>query len=227
MQHYSFFWYKLLSYDEKTKLLKTLLIPSLRILTIAPIAAAVASCGKVSVQKVTLNKSATSLYEGQEETLIATIYPEEAIDKSVTWSSSHQTIATVDQNGKIKAIAKGEANITVTTNDGNKTATCKVTVTKIVHVESVELNKHETTLDVGETEILTYSITPSTATDKSVTWSSSDENVITVQEGKITAKAEGTATITVTTTDGSKTDTCEVTVIKIVHVESVELNKKA
>ena len=84
----------------------------------------------VAVESVSLNKTELSLIVGAEETLTATVLPENADNKAVTWSSSDESVATVDANGKVKAIAIGEAVITVTTADGGKTASCTVTVTK-------------------------------------------------------------------------------------------------
>lgn len=76
----------------------------------------------------------------------------------------------------------------------------------------VSLNKNSVSLDVGDTETLTATITPSNATDKAVTWSSDDSTVASVSNGVVTAEAAGSATITVTTHDGNKTATCDVTV---------------
>ncbi len=168
----------------------------------------------VSVTGVTLNKTSTTLTVGDTETLTATVAPAGATDKSVSWSTSKASVATVDANGKITAVGAGTATITVTTTDGSKTATCTVTVEEaVVNVTGVTLNKTSTTLTVGGTETLTATVAPAGATDKSVTWKSSKTGVATVDaNGKITAVAAGTATITVTTTDGSKTATCTVTV---------------
>ena len=167
--------------------------------------------GIVPVEKVFLNKSELTLAVGQTEQLIATIEPENATNKNVSWSSSNEEVATVDEDGTVRAVGAGTATITVTTEDGNKTATCKVTV--IVPVERVSLNKSELTLVVGQTEQLIATIEPWNATNKNVSWSSSNEEVATVDEdGTVTAVGAGTATITVTTEDGNKTATCTVTV---------------
>jgi len=321
--------------------------------------------GDDPVESVSLNKTETTLTEGDTETLVATVLPATAADKSVTWTSTDDTVATVDQTGKVTAVKEGTAVITVTTTDGGKTAACAVTVeaapvptgdryeevtspedgneyiiavtkdngnvyaiknassntsaetlavtagdndgpayiitddSSVIWeytasskywvndddylypsssqgimtyssgravsyengkmyfesrdgtlyyisceggsfdtttneaeaatirlfaktdetvpsddpVESVSLNKSETTLTEGDTETLVATVLPATAADKSVTWTSSDETVATVdQTGKVTAVKEGTATITVTTTDGGKTATCAVTV---------------
>ena len=171
---------------------------------------------------VTLDITATSLDEGQTVTLTATIVPADATDKSVSWSSSAPDVASVDQNGKVTAIKKGSATITATA--GGKSATCEVTV--IARVASVSLDKATLTMKDGEEQTLTATILPENADDKSVSWSSSAPDVASVdQNGKVTAIKKGTATITVTTVDGGKTATCEVTVIA--RVASVSLDKTA
>ncbi|MDR0691929.1 MAG: Ig-like domain-containing protein [Prevotellaceae bacterium] len=182
----------------------------------------------VPVTGVTLNKPSTTLLQGATETLIATVAPENATDKSVTWSSSDETKATVSQEGLVTAVAVGEATITVTSNaDNTKKATCVVTVDPVA-VTGVSLNKVETILEISDTETLIATVAPDNATDKSVTWSSSDETKATVsQEGLVTAKATGGATITATSNaDNTKKATCTVTVVSsIVNVTSVTLNK--
>ena len=176
----------------------------------------------VPVTGVSLNMSSLSLTKGSTETLMATINPSDATNKSVTWTSSNTSVATVDSNGKVTAEAGGSATITVKTADGNKTATCSVTVT--VPVTGVSLNKTSLSLAKGSTETLIATITPSDATNQSVTWTSSNTSVATVDSnGKVTAEAGGSATITVKTADGNKTATCAVTVT--VPVTGVNLNK--
>ena len=131
----------------------------------------------------------------------------------MTWESSNKSVATVDANGLVTAVSAGTATITVTTEDGNKTATCAVTVAAAtVPVTGVTLNKTSTSLYVGDTETLTATVEPSDATNKNVTWNTSDTSVATVNNGVVTAVSAGTATITVTTADGGFTDTCTVTV---------------
>ena len=169
----------------------------------------------VKVTSISLNKTSMTLAVDKEETLTPTITPNNATDKTVTWSSSDDAIASVDSDGKVTAVAVGgPVTITATAHDGSGvTATCAVTVVgAIVPVNSVTLNKAETTITIGENETLTATISPNDATNKTVSWSSSNESVATVEDGVVTAKAVGTATITVTTTDGEKTATCEVTV---------------
>ena len=182
----------------------------------------------VSVTGVTLNKTSTSIQVGGTETLTATVSPKDAANKKVTWKSSNAAIASVDANGKVTGVKAGEATITVTTEDGGKTATCKVTVSdKEIKVTGVKLNKSETSLLVGGNETLTAIVLPEDATNQNVTWKSDKPEIATVDaNGKVTGVKAGEATITVTTEDGSKTATCKVTVSdKEIKVTGVKLNK--
>ena len=171
------------------------------------------SCQK-HVADVTLNKSELSLLQGETETLIATIFPDDAADKGVMWESDNSAVATVNEDGLVTAIDKGKASITVTTIDGGKTANCAVTVDyPIQHVTSVTLDKTELTLIPGATETLIPTILPDDATDQELTWTSSNTTVATVSEdGTVAAIDNGKAIITVTTADGGKTAKCTVTV---------------
>ena len=180
----------------------------------------------IPVNSITLDLETLAMNTGDEATLTATILPEAASDKTMTWSSSNPDVATVDGEGHVTAVAAGTATITVTTTDGGQTATCAVTVKeKVYPVETVTLDKEALVLFVGETAVaLTATISPDNATNKNITWTSSDPNVATVDEnGNVTAIAVGTATITVKTEDGNKTDECAVTVKA--HVASVSLDK--
>ena len=174
----------------------------------------------VSVTGVTLNKTMLVLYTGGSETLKATVAPANATFKYVTWKSSNPAVATVDANGKVTAKSLGMADITVTTKDGGYTATCRVGVVRRpggnVSVTGVTLNKTTLKLGKGASETLTATIAPTNATNKKVTWTSSDPAVATVDaSGKVTGVANGTATITVTTEDGGYTATCAVEVADI------------
>ncbi|MBR1927204.1 MAG: Ig-like domain-containing protein, partial [Bacteroidales bacterium] len=179
---------------------------------------------KVSVTSVSLNKTTLSLVEGGSESLTATVAPTNATDKSVSWKSSDAATAAVDNSGKVTAVKAGSATITVTTTDGSKTATCSVTVTsKTVNVTGVTLDKTEIELTEGTEETLKATIAPADASNQVVTWSTSDHNIANVSDGKVTAVKEGEATITVTTSDGSKTATCKVTV-KAVLLEGIAID---
>ena len=181
----------------------------------------------VSVTEVTLDRTELTLTEGETETLTATVKPDNADNKKVTWSSDKTEIATVDGAGKVTAVKPGEAVVTVTTEDGGKTATCKVTVkAKAIGVTEVTLDRTELTLTEGETETLTATVRPDNADNRKVTWSSDKTEVATVDgAGRVTAVKAGEAVVTVTTEDGGKTATCKVTVkAKAVPVTGVEVN---
>ena len=161
---------------------------------------------------VSLNKTSVSVAEGKTVSLSATVSPSNATDKKVTWTSSNTSIATVS-NGTVTAKKAGTVTITAKTANG-KTATCKVTVTakaKVVAATSVSLNKTSVSVAEGKTVSLSATVSPSNATDKKITWTSSNTSIATVSNGTVTAKKAGTVTITAKTANG-KTATCKVTV---------------
>ena len=180
----------------------------------------------VNVTEVTLDKTELTLTEGETETLTATVKPDNADNKKVKWSSDKTEVATVDGAGKVTAVKPGEAVVTVTTEDGGKTASCKVTVkAKAVNVTEVTLDRTELTLTEGEAETLTATVKPDNADNRKVTWSSDKTEIATVDgAGKVTAVKAGEAVITVTTEDGGRTATCKVTVkAKVVPVTGVDV----
>ena len=178
----------------------------------------------IAVTSISLDKTSLTLEIGESYTLIATVSPSNATDKSVTWSSTNPSVASVS-GGKVTAKSEGATTITATAHNG-KTAACTVTVNElapeIIEVTSVALNKTSLTLEIGASETLMATVLPSNATDKSVTWTSSAQSAATVANGKITAIGSGTATITATAHNG-KTATCIVTVNAAVpKITSVE-----
>ena len=158
---------------------------------------------------VTLSETELPLLIGATETLTATVVPSDATNQKVRWSSNNTSVVTVE-NGTVTAVSAGNATITVTTEDGNHTARCKVTVT--VSATGVTLSQTELPLVKGATATLTATVVPSDATNQKVTWSSNNTAVAIVENGIVTAVFGGTATITVTTEDGNYTARCEVTV---------------
>ena len=174
----------------------------------------------IPVSGISLDNTSVALKEGQEIQLAAAVTPENATDKTVTWSSDKTHIATVDNTGKVKAVAEGTA--VVTAKAGEKTATCTVTVSKnVVPVTSVTLDKTSLNMTKGQETTLKATVAPDNATDKTVTWSTSDASVATVENGKVKAVGGGSATITAKS--GEKSATCAVTVT--VPVSSVALDK--
>ena len=174
----------------------------------------------ILADSITLDKTELTLTIGASEKLTATVLPDDVTDKTVSWSTSDASIATVDTEGNVTAISVGEATITATC--GDKSATCKVTVYPIL-AESITLDKTELTLTIGASEKLTATVLPEDVTDKTVTWSTSDASIATVDnEGNVTAVSVGEATITATC--GDKSATCKVTVNPIL-AESITLDK--
>ena len=158
---------------------------------------------KQPVTGVTLNKTTLDLEKDQTEKLVATVLPANADgDKTVTWKSSNNEVATVSQDGTVTAVGKGSCNITATTQNG-KTATCKVTVG--VPLKSISFKDDVTskTMNKGEEFTLEVVYNPAdTDADKTITWSSTDTSVATVENGKVTAIGGGETEIKATTVNG-------------------------
>jgi uncharacterized protein YjdB/alpha-tubulin suppressor-like RCC1 family protein len=164
----------------------------------------------VAVTGVSLNKRTTTLAIGGQERLTATVQPSNATDTTVIWSSSNSAVASVWTN-IVTGVSVGTAEITVTTQDGGKTATCTVTVTPVA-VTGVSMMTTATLL-VGNQAQFYAAIMPSNATNKPVTWPSSNSAIASVSaSGIVRGVGAGTAAITATTQDGGKTATCTVTV---------------
>lgn len=171
---------------------------------------------EIKVNKITLNKTTASVTKGKTLQLTATVTPGNATKKEVKWSTSNKNVAMVSTSGLVTAKSAGTATITCTAQDGSSVkATCKITVKNpVVKVTKVTLNKTTATLAPKETLTLKATVTPTNATNKAVTWKSSNTKIATVSSsGKVTAKAAGTVTITCRAKDGSgKKATCKITV---------------
>ncbi len=168
----------------------------------------------VSVTGVSLNTKTASLQVDQTVKLAAYVTPSDSNNQNVTWTSSNYQVADVSANGTVTAISPGTATITATTEDGGFTSTCTITVVKpVVKVTGVDLNKSLVILEKGDTEQLDAVITPIDADNLNVIWSSSNGEIVTVDEtGLIEAKAYGEAIITARTEDGGYTKKCAVRV---------------
>jgi len=165
----------------------------------------------IPVASITVDPTSLSLGVGSNVTLKATVLPTNAANKKVTWVSSNSSIATVDANGKVIAKSKGSVTITATTVDGGKTATCAIKV--ITPITSITITPKTLSLGIGSSSVLVATVLPANASDKSVTWTSSNTNIATVDvNGKVTARAKGNATITAFSVDGKKKATCSLTV---------------
>jgi hypothetical protein len=169
----------------------------------------------IVVTDVHLNRTTLTVYTNKPETLIATVSPTNASNKAVTWSSSNPAVATVDASGKVTGKAPGSAVITVTTVDGGYHDSATITVIRYVAVTSVNLLETSVTLRISRTYLLHATVYPTNATNKAVTWKSSNPLIASVDaSGRVTARRTGTVTITVTTVDGARTHTCRIVVIR-------------
>ena len=168
---------------------------------------------KQLASSISLNKVSATLYLNQTLQLAATVSPSNATDKSVVWSSSNNSIATVSSTGLVTAIATGNATITATTADGSDlSATCVITVK--AYVTSLTFDQPEVTILEGDTITLIPTILPSYATNQSLYWSSSNTSVASVNNGVVVGRSGGETTITARTSDGSNLSaTCKVTVV--------------
>ena len=166
----------------------------------------------VATTGVTLSATEVSIFPGEQVELKATLTPDNCTSSYKTWASSDAKVATVDVWGRVVGLTPGETTITVTTASGKCTASCKVTV-KEIQATGVALTKTTTTVYIGEIDNLTATVTPDNASDKTVTWTSSNPAIATVgEDGKVTGVEIGKATITATTKNGISAS-CEVTVL--------------
>lgn len=174
------------------------------------------TCGVVDpVYPTAISLTDSTCNVGYTTLLDPVFTPSDTNQTSLTWTSSNTSVATVDQNGLVTGVSAGTSTITATGEDENGnpvSGSCTVTVTTVA-VTGVSLNKTSSDLSKGSTLALVATVTPANATNKNVTWTSSNTSVATVSDGTVTGVATGTSTITVKTVDGNKTATCVVTVI--------------
>lgn len=170
---------------------------------------------KAHAESITLSSEVITISDiGATYLLTASILPDNAVDKSVTWKSSNEAVCTVSATGLVTATGAGTAVVTVTTVDGGLTATCVVKV--VQHVTGVTLDKSALTLKVGETELLRATVSPDNADDKSIAWTSSNEQLATVDaDGNVTALKAGEAWIYATSADNPNVKaSCKLTIIQ-------------
>lgn len=165
------------------------------------------SAKEIPVTSIIIDKTSLSMKVGETENLTVTVYPVQASGNTVTWSSSDESVATV-ADGKVTALNVGET--TITAQCGGKTAKCYIAV--YVNATGVTISRESLKMMSGDCITLTAKVVPEQALNKKVTWSSSDESVVVVDKGVVTAKKEGSAKVTVTTEDGQFSATCSVAV---------------
>ena len=194
----------------------------------APRYSSTLNCTTIDVEGVTLSECDT-IAVGDKKTLVATVLPENATDKSVVWRSSNEAVATVDAvTGEITGISRGLATITVTTNDENYSDSCKLYVRQ--PVEEISLDQVSISLkECDDNGVqLTATVLPEDADNQKVVWTSSDKDVALVSDdGTVFGYTPGTAIITATTVEGGFTAECTVTVTECVKATSLTLDTAA
>ena len=180
--------------------------------------------GKILITEITLDKTEASMPIGAELTLKATILPENASEKDLSWMSTNEDVATVDQSGKVTAVAKGTAQIkAMATDDSNVEAVCDINVISLV--KEITFNVENATVAEGKTLAIHATVLPKDADDPTLTWTSSDEKIATVDEnGVVTGVSKGEVVITATANDGSDVK-AEITIEVIRLVSKITLDK--
>lgn len=179
----------------------------------------------IALKSISINKPTLTIKEQSTEKLDIIYSPSNATNKKVTWKSSNNNIATVDQNGKVTGIKPGSATITAVSNDGGFVATTKVTIEALSKkVTEVTLDKKEITLIAGENIQINATISPDYAENKEVTWTTSNENIAIVENGKVTAISPGETEIKVITQDEKKEAICKITV-KAPPIQNISFNE--
>jgi len=173
------------------------------------------------VTGITLNSDYQSMWVGAKYAIIPEVQPTDADNKNVTYESSDETVASVDESGVVTALKGGSCVIIVTTEELSLKASVTIDVKE--YVSKITLSEHEKYLNIGESGVLTASVETDTATNKAVVWSSSDAGVCSVVDGTLYGAYPGIAVITATAADGSGvTDTCIVNVVNPVTSVTVE-----
>lgn len=182
----------------------------------------------VKVKGISIDPKEKGLIIGEEFILTPIIYPEDASIKDVTWKSSNESIATIDESGKVKAINKGECTITAITKDGGFESTSKIKVTSEYEVNGIYFTEQEQTIKIvlGANYKLNAIITPATALNKNIKWRSSDNNIVSVdKDGIVTGNSIGDAIITAETEEGGYKAYCYISIVDI--KEYITLNFSA
>ncbi len=178
----------------------------------------------IEVNNVGLDKSEMEMVTGDSYQFTVTIKPDNASDKTLSWSSSDENVATVDNTGKVTAVSEGKVTITVKTSNPAQSASCDITVKAAsIPVTGVNIDSWIINLGVNETAAIAYTIQPDDATNKEVTFSSDNTDVVAVDsEGTLVGVSSGSAKVTVTTVDGGYSSVCTVNVVGSVGTIEVD-----
>lgn len=178
----------------------------------------------IEVNDVGLDKSEMEMVAGDSYQFTVTLKPDNASDKTLSWSSSDENVATVDNSGKVTAISEGKVTITVKTSNPAQSASCDITVKAAsIPVTGVNIDSWIINIGVNETAVIAYTIQPEDATNKEVTFSSDNTDVVAVDsEGTLVGVSSGSAKVTVTTVDGGLSSVCTVNVVGSVGTIEVD-----
>ena len=183
---------------------------------------------EIRVSSISLSKNTLELTVGDQASLDATITPDNATNKKISWNSSKESVATVTPEGIVEAVSVGTSFITATSEDSGVNAKCEITVKeKVISVTGIALNETSLSLTEGDEFTLVATVTPDNATNKEINWTSDNEAVATVSaEGVVKAIKAGTAIITATSEDSDVNAKCEITVKeKVISVTGIALNR--
>lgn len=211
-------YYKQLEDRLGSEAVSNITIPEQRIGNIYNILASWAGNGKlvsanIPVTGIVLSPASLTFSVGSSQQLASTIAPANASNKNLSWTSDNTAVATVSSTGMVTAVSIGTATITVTTEDGGKTSTTAITTTNQIFVSSITVSPTTATITMGNQQQLTATILPANASNKNISWTSSNTSVATVNLlGLVTSVAPGTCNITVTTQDGDKNAIAAITV---------------
>lgn len=208
------------------KNVKRVLIIFLILLTVSTVVDTVpvikAEAATVKAQSIRLNYSSYALKKGKTVTLKVSVSSSNATKKTIVWTTNNKSVATVNSKGVVKGLKNGVAYITATVKGTTIRASCRVSVG--TPVTKVSLNKSRVTVNVGSTFTIKTTVSPQTATDKSVVYTTSDPGIASVSsKGKITGKKAGTAVITVKAKDGSGKKAVVKVTVKNIDVASVKV----
>ena len=176
----------------------------------------------IEVNSVKIQNKIETLETGLDFNLIATIEPADATNKTITWSSSDTTKATIDSTGKVSAISEGTVTLIAKSDNGKEDSIELKIKNPIIEVESITLNKTDVVLQKGQSYTIIAVVNPTDAQNKDVKWESSNIEVVKIDAGKIITMSEGTAIITASTSNGTIA-TCAVTVEANKMIETVKI----
>ena len=175
---------------------------------------------EVQIEKINLSASNTTMKKGDSQKLNVEIYPEDAKNHEIEFTSSNTKVLTVDNSGTVLAVGNGTARITAKAKENNVSSSIEIQV--YTPVTDLELNVEQLTMQEGDSFIIIPSIYPIDASNKNVKYSVENQTIAQVSsDGKITGKSQGTTTVTVTTEDGNITKTITINVVQRIGEDEI------